>query len=179
MSKLFFTADTHFGHESIIRLCKRPFDSVEAMDEALIARWNARIAPNDVVYHVGDLSFRAGKPPQAYLERLNGQIHLIIGNHDDRARIEASGRLRSISDIKEIKWKGQHIVLCHYPMREWPGAYRGAWHLFGHVHGRLDSEPHGYSLDVGVDSHDYTPLAAEDVAILMAGRRQVFGDESV
>ena len=175
MSKLFFTADTHFGHESIIRLCKRPFKSVEAMDESLISRWNAKVAPNDVVYHVGDISFRSGNPPLSYLERLNGQIHLVIGNHDNREKLEATGRLRSISDIKEISWKGQHIVMCHYPMREWPGAWRGAWHLFGHVHGNLDGQALGYSLDVGVDSHHFAPLAAEEVAAIMATRDKHFG----
>jgi len=175
VSKLFFTADTHFGHESIIRLCKRPFKSVEAMDESLISRWNAKVAPNDVVYHVGDISFRAGNPPLSYLERLNGQIHLVIGNHDNREKLEATGRLRSISDIKEISWKGQHIVMCHYPMREWPGAWRGAWHLFGHVHGNLDGQALGYSLDVGVDSHHFAPLAVEEVAAIMATRDKHFG----
>ncbi|WP_448146998.1 metallophosphoesterase family protein [Labrys miyagiensis] len=175
MSKLFLTADTHFGHESIIRLCKRPFDNLEAMDEALITRWNSKVAPNDVVYHLGDISFRAGKPAETYLERLNGQIHLVIGNHDDREKLEAAGRLRSISDIKEIAWNGQRIVLCHYPMREWPGAWRGAWHLFGHVHGNLDNAPLGYSLDVGVDSHGYAPLSINEVAAIMATRSKHFG----
>lgn len=41
---VFFTSDTHFGHEAIIRHCGRPFASVAEMDEALIARWNAREA---------------------------------------------------------------------------------------------------------------------------------------
>jgi calcineurin-like phosphoesterase family protein len=175
VSKLFFTADTHFGHESIIRLCKRPFENVEAMDEALIARWNAKVAPNDVVYHLGDISFRSAGPPQAYLQRLNGQIHLVLGNHDERDKLEATGRLRSISEIKELSWKGQRLVLFHYPMREWPGAWRGAWHLFGHVHGNLDGQPLGYSLDVGVDSHGYAPLAVEEVAAIMATRDKHFG----
>ncbi len=32
----YFTADEHYGHANIIEHCDRPFDSVEAMDEALI-----------------------------------------------------------------------------------------------------------------------------------------------
>ena len=175
MSKLFFTADTHFGHDSIIRMCKRPFESVASMDEGLIERWNSKVAPNDVVYHLGDVSFRAPRPVGTYLERLHGQIHLVIGNHDNREAIEATGRLRSISDIKEIGWRGQRIVMCHYPMREWPGAWRGAWHLFGHVHGSLDSQPLGYSLDVGIDSHGLMPLAVEEIAAIMATRDKHFG----
>lgn len=32
----FFTSDLHLGHRNIIRLCGRPFASLEEMDEALI-----------------------------------------------------------------------------------------------------------------------------------------------
>jgi calcineurin-like phosphoesterase family protein len=55
-------------------------------------------------------------------------------------------------------------------MRDWPNAWRGAWHLFGHVHGRLDREPLGLSLDVGVDSHGYAPVAFAAIAPTMAAR---------
>ena len=46
---LFFTADTHFGHANIIRYCGRPFADAAAMDGALIAIWNAAVAPGDTV----------------------------------------------------------------------------------------------------------------------------------
>jgi calcineurin-like phosphoesterase family protein len=32
---LWFTADSHFGHTSILDYCQRPFGSVEEMDAAL------------------------------------------------------------------------------------------------------------------------------------------------
>ena len=55
---VYFTADTHFGHKSILRLCERPFASLQAMDEALVARWNERVGPDDLVYHLGDFCFK-------------------------------------------------------------------------------------------------------------------------
>ena len=42
---------------------------------------------------------------------------------------------------------------------------RGAWHLYGHVHGKFDRQPLGLSLDVGVDSHDFGPIGMETVAM--------------
>ena len=47
---IYFTADTHFGHENIIRFCNRPFSSVTEMDETLITNWNRRVKGNDTVY---------------------------------------------------------------------------------------------------------------------------------
>ena len=35
-----YLADMHFDHDSIIAYDNRPFDSVEEMNEALIANWN-------------------------------------------------------------------------------------------------------------------------------------------
>ena len=79
---IFFTADHHFGHENIIRFSERPFESLEQMNEEMIRKWNEKIEPGDTVYHLGDFSL--GKPDftKEILDRLNGNIHLIKGNHE-------------------------------------------------------------------------------------------------
>lgn len=56
---IYFTADTHFGHENVIRFCDRPFSSANEMDEAMIANWNARVKGDDTVYVLGDMFFRS------------------------------------------------------------------------------------------------------------------------
>src|SRR5258708_2167190 len=55
----YYTADTHFGHQLMLSetACARPFADTKAMDEALIANWNAVVKPGDIVYHLGDFSF--------------------------------------------------------------------------------------------------------------------------
>jgi len=170
----FFISDTHFGHENIIKTCNRPFANADEMDEALIERWNERIAPGDCVYHLGDFCYRNSKSANRYIERLNGTIHLVTGNHDRETLAEHAGLFASVNLMLEVEIEGRHIVLCHYPIREWHGSWRRAWHLFGHVHGRLDREPHGYSLDVGVDSHDFRPWSVNEIASVLETRDNPF-----
>lgn len=163
MAETFFISDTHFGHDRIINLSKRPFANVEEMNEALIANWNAVVAPKDVVWHLGDVGMGSDEAASTFLKRLNGKIHLIEGNHDNKTVRDCADCFASIDLMKMISVEGQKILLCHYPMREWDKAWRGAWHLFGHVHGRLDNEPYSKSMDVGVDSNAYKPLSFEQV----------------
>lgn len=170
----FFISDTHFGHAAIIGLCNRPFATVEEMDAALIERWNAAVEPGDVVYHLGDVCFRNAQGADEYVRRLNGEIHLIAGNHDVHTLEAFRGVFASISDIKEVRIAQRRVVLCHYPMREWHGSWRGAWHLFGHVHGRLNHDPQGFSLDVGADSHDFRPWSVAEIDAIMASRHNPF-----
>ena len=51
-----FTSDTHFGDHRTLNIWKRPFASVAEMDARLVAEWNARVAPDDVVWHLGDFA---------------------------------------------------------------------------------------------------------------------------
>lgn len=53
---IYYTADLHFGHANIIKLCHRPFASIEEMDEKLIEKWNNKVKNGDTVYIVGDFA---------------------------------------------------------------------------------------------------------------------------
>ena len=48
----YYIADAHFGHENILKMCRRPYESIDAMNEALIAAWNERVTGNDTVFTV-------------------------------------------------------------------------------------------------------------------------------
>ena len=45
---IYYTADLHFGHSNVIKLCSRPFSLIEKMDETLIANWNAKVHNGDI-----------------------------------------------------------------------------------------------------------------------------------
>lgn len=132
---IYYTGDLHLGHANVIRLCGRPFQTVEEMDEALIANWNRRVGAKDSVYILGDLIFRADRPPEEYLQRLNGKKHLIIGNHDRGwlRRPEAGRYLEDVHNMLFLSDGSRKCVLCHYPMMAWPHQ-RKSYMVFGHIH---------------------------------------------
>jgi len=156
---IWFTSDTHFNHKNIIKYCKRPFASVEEMNETLIQNWNNVVSNKDTIYHLGDFCFGV---PYPFLGRLNGKIKIISGSHDFIVKDNhlCYGNLLEIE--VNILNKNQLIVLCHYSMRSWNKSHYGSWHLYGHHHGGL--APHGLSFDVGVDTNDFYPYSLDEVA---------------
>lgn len=51
--------------------------------------------------------------------------------------------------------------MCHYPMKSWPNARKGAIHLFGHMHGRIRGTKR--SLDVGADCWAFQPISLSEI----------------
>lgn len=159
----FFTSDTHFGHIKIVEYCKRPFRDWVEMDEVMIERWNARVRPSDHVYHLGDFSLCTDyELIKAYVRKLNGNKHLILGNHDAKREKGLVG-FAEVKPYKEIKVNDQHIVLFHYAMKTWNRAHYGSWQLHGHSHGTLPRDFTMRQLDVGVDVWNFTPISFDEI----------------
>ena len=160
MPNLWFSADHHFGHKNIIKLQRPAFASVEEMNEALIQYWNELVQTGDEVWHLGDFAFHnAGQ----FRKRLNGNIHLIQGNHDKESSKLYHHLFASVHDLYRIKSVKPHIILCHYAMRVWSSSCHGSWHLYGHSHGHLADLVNSLSFDVGVDCWNYRPVSYEQV----------------
>jgi calcineurin-like phosphoesterase family protein len=174
--QIWFTSDTHFGHTNVIRFCKRPFKDVEQMDAMLIKNWNSVVGYQDDVYHLGDFSLTSAERSLRILEQLNGNIHLIKGNHE-KSVLEKSFTREKFAWIKDYyelkvedldaKGNRQSIVLLHYAMKVWNKSHHGAWHLYGHSHGSLPDDINSLSFDVGVDSHNYFPISYDEVKRIM------------
>lgn len=156
-----FTADTHFGHGRVIDLNKRPFADAAAMDEAIIIAWNARVQPDDVVWHLGDFALGRPEKIESTFHRLAGFKHLVVGNHDEDNEAILTLPWASVSQIASTIVDGHRVTMCHYPMKSWPNARKGAIHLFGHMHGRLAGTKR--SLDVGVDLWNYAPVSLSEI----------------
>lgn len=184
MSDTWFTSDTHWGHANIIRYSNRPFSSVEEMNEKMLQEWNKLVKPNDTVHHNGDLAFMQLPKLKNYLWRHNGNIELVLGNHDkdvmkNRNELLKQGKITRIDHYRELKLPGcPMIVLFHYGMRVWNKSHHGSILLYGHSHGSLP--PHGLSVDVGVDckeiTSEYRPIHLDEVLKYMSKREQAVVD---
>ena len=165
----FFTSDTHFNHANIIHYCNRPFKNAEQMNETLIANWNCVITPDDTVFHLGDFCLGGAAEWTKILDRLNGKIYLILGNHDLRNLCQGFRyRFEHVAMQMHIEVGKQRIYLSNYPFLCFEGSYKNVWQLFGHVHSRKNNTgidagrlQHLYptQYDVGVDNNDFTPVS--------------------
>jgi calcineurin-like phosphoesterase family protein len=155
----FFTSDSHFGDHRSINIWKRPFASVAEMDRVLEDAWNAAVAPEDEVWHLGDFARKPADVP-ALLSRLHGTKHLIRGNNDPPATVAAAG-WSSAQHYAEMELDGLALVLCHYPFRSWNRQGRRALNLHGHSHGRL--KPMLRQHDVGVDVWGWRPVTLAEI----------------
>lgn len=184
-TRIWFTADTHFGHANIIKYCDRPFLSVEEMDREMIRRWRAAVAPTDTVYHLGDFAF--GKPERIrrILSKLPGHKILVRGNHD-KGKVEEMGWDTVIYGHTAIQIPKRRVLLSHYPYKptkeeaarletegyqirqlERRPVDRGLWLLHGHVHERWKVRDR--MVNVGVDIWDFCPVSLEEIVKTIEG----------
>lgn len=164
------TSDLHFYHKNIFNFCSetRPYDSLEEMHEALIADWNSKVKPEDVIFHLGDFSFAGKEKTQAIIDRLQGNIVWIRGNHD----YKVFGQLDIPTyDYLEIRYDGKKVCMMHYSLLAWNGQGRGSVMLHGHSHGGLKGN-YGKIQDVGWDS--VGEIITLKKAIELADSKEIF-----
>ena len=187
--KFYFTSDTHFNHENIIKYCKRPFSSIDEHDETLIKNWNDVVPEDGIVFHLGDVGFGDPGRINEILKQLNGKIYLVIGNHDWRRIVnDHKWRFEDMTQQINMKIGKRHIILNHYPMLAFSGAWRGedaTYQLFGHVHTSPYTDEGLDQLrmkmlftsqyDVGVDNNSFKPVSWNDVDTIIHNQMMSLG----
>lgn len=193
--KVFFTSDLHVGHRNVLVFCNRPFVDTKDMSENLIANWNRVVGENDIVFDLGDMFwFDSRHEVKKFVEKLNGTIYKIPGNHDMDCRklFELCKTSKvEILDDNNVVWverKGQKIVeiwLSHFPLATWPHWIQGSLNFFGHIHsGPLTDNmvdiPEkdltlkvGQQYDVGVDNNNYTPVELQQILQVLESQKSV------
>lgn len=167
MNKIFFISDTHFGHQRSFLWEPRGFNSIEEHDEAIIKNWNEVVGPEDEVWHLGDVMLNDNDHGLECVKRLNGKIHLILGNHDTDTRCnlyQKCSNIVSIDYAKEIKIGKHYFWLSHYPTitANYDDDKPWAKHLidiYGHTHQQTkfyNGNPYMYC--VCLDAHNNYPV---------------------
>ena len=144
----YYISDLHIG-------CTNSFDHrTLEHDELLVNNWNSVIKNNDKVYILGDIGRCGNNKDNEYLcsiiSRLKGKRILIRGNHDDLRDNRIKQLFAETYDYLEIidNYNGinQKLVLSHYPIFSWNGAYKDTILLYGHTHCNFDDQIYQNSL---------------------------------
>jgi calcineurin-like phosphoesterase family protein len=182
--KIFLTSDQHFNHKNIIKYCDRPWNSghdengemiitdedVGKMNQDMIDRWNSVVSPEDTVYHLGDFALGDRKKIPELRSKLNGKIHLVLGNHDF-FHINDKNKYRDVVDFfyksgfERVYDKpvllDNFMILSHEPLM-W--VKEPIFNIFGHIH-QTDTfktiSKNGCC--VCVERWDYTPVSLDTI----------------
>lgn len=176
---IYFTSDTHFHHENILKFCNRPFSDIQEMDNKLVENWNSVVSEDSLVFHLGDFAWGGYNAWKHVRDRLNGEIILIKGNHEEKNMTQTAERelFSLVAYQVKIRVEDRAVYLNHYPFLTYAGVYRiekdMVWQLYGHTHsGPLSSNGKDMSrlemafptqYDVGVDNNSFRPISWNSV----------------
>jgi len=185
MPSVFLVSDTHFGHKGVCHFTRndgvtklRPFDTPEEMDEFMVEAWNAKVKPNDKVYHLGDVVINRRSLP--IMDRLNGDKVLIRGNHDIFKDEDYRKYFRELRAYHVMNG----MILSHIPIHT-ESIGRFGVNIHGHLHanrvmrdlavcGRLDVVDVRYH-NVCVEMTDFAPILFEEVIARIKAEGGVVG----
>lgn len=106
-------------------------ERIEAHDEAIIANWNAVVAPNDKVECLGDVII--GRSQRHLLGRLNGKKRLRMGNHEVFVKNWNKDYQPYFTEITAYK-VFDDLICSHIPLH--PESVKERWkaNVHGHLH---------------------------------------------
>lgn len=173
---IWFTSDWHFNHQKEFIYQARGFNSPEEMNEKIIKLHNHYVAPDDDVYVLGDLMLGGADHIEDgihCIERMNGRLHIIRGNHDSDKRWEAYHQLYpKIIELKNsqyLQYGKYHFYLSHFPSitsnydNDKPLKQR-LINLCGHSHTTSPFQDMQYgAYHVEVDAHCNCPILLDDI----------------
>ena len=172
---IYVTSDWHFNHSRAFIYEPRGFSSVEEMNEAIIERHNSLVNIDDDVYVLGDLCLGGCEPDimarnQALIEKMNGRLHVICGNHCTPTRQQMYKLCNNVVEVVYatiLKYKGYHFYLSHFPTMtanlEKETLKQCTICLYGHTHQKDNFyQDIPFLYHVGCDSHDCYPVLLDD-----------------
>ena len=163
ISKLFIISDTHFGDENIIKYERRPFSTIEEMDDQMIASWNNLVNKDDMVFHLGDVGVYPALKMKDIITQLNGKKILIMGNHDNYLTLREWMECGFDEVYKYPIIYDEFIVMQHEPP-QYINSDTPFFYLYGHVHGtEMYPTVSKQSACVSVERWNYEPVDIEKI----------------
>ena len=155
-------SDSHFYHDNIIRYCNRPYANAIEMNEDMIAKWNAVVGKDDIVWHLGDFAFGSKDHVKEIVSRLNGRINLVMGNHDHhKVSFYYESGFHRVYDHPIVV--SNFFILSHEPM-QWVKDGDVYANIFGHVHSQeLYKDFTSNSFCACVERIGYAPIRWTDM----------------
>lgn len=171
---IYITSDLHLGHNKDFLFGPRGFSNIDEHDKAIVENWNSLILPEDDVYVLGDLMLNDNEKGISLIKQLNGNLHVILGNHDTDARIALYKQCENIVETvfaARLKYKKYCLFLTHYPClcgnngEDDKPLYYKAINLCGHSHTkeRWQDWDKGLIYHCELDAHENRPVLLDTV----------------
>ena len=135
---IWFAADHHFQHAKILTFTDengkrlRPeFENIQDHDNHIIAQHNSRVKDDDIVYFLGDVTWKTNEVAREILAALRGRKRLVVGNHDDVDFLMSTGAFE-----RTYLWKyfpEHNLIASHVPLAE-RDLKRAKFNVHGHLH---------------------------------------------
>jgi len=185
--RVYFTSDTHFNHDKAFIYESRGYKNRYEHNDALIAKINEVVHPEDTLFHLGDFCLNITPPEfESILNRINcNNIAYIWGNHNSCIRrvYEDAVTTQYGRDIEVYPYAiGKLTYLGYYKELIVNGhmMQKGAWQLSGHSHYTNPTTqveyPDNKILDVGWDGHG-KPLSFPEIQKIMMNKNHVKHDK--
>ena len=176
---IFFTADTHFGHEKAVNyhtdgIKLRPWSTTQDQDQVLKENWNKVVGPDDLVYHIGDVYDTSIASNEYILNQLNGRKILIKGNLDIADTSEYLKYFDEVYDTFHTVTVGSiTFLLSHfYTTREILEEYHSTVNLHGHLHADCVQDPRYFC--VSLERTNFCPISAEQLLVSLSENQLKF-----
>ena len=167
MRKVWFTADTHFGHKKIPFYARRKFclddqeseklesiwrnksmhsdwapswASIAKMDDYLIRCINDHVDKDDILWHLGDFCYghKGRLAETARKYRERINCRNVFLVAGNHDTPEIKAAFDGCYDYHELKVSSKIIVLNHYSQAFWNKSHAKSWMLYGHAHGSAE-----------------------------------------
>jgi len=164
ITKTYIIADTHHFHYALQEYCGRPAN----FTQKIINQWKATVQPQDIVYHLGDVTWGNFDQTIKIMDELPGTKILIKGNHDKNHSNNWFIKVGFAAVLEKAQISG--VILSHVPsIMTKEEIEKGIINVHGHFHNnppeRWEKElidrltPNHYLLVL--EETEYVPISLE------------------